>query len=104
MLVVVFSSVKVSETTLAVSEESGVFTVRTHAFLLGQFLAIWPCLSHSKQRPSFLYFSLSASVIAFRVVALVSMALGSCGGSCCTKGCLGFCGLWFCCCCPPPRC
>ncbi len=38
MLAVEVSSVKVSETTLAVSEVSGVFAVC--AFLLGQFLAI----------------------------------------------------------------
>src|SRR6266478_6355059 len=90
MLVVVVSSVSASEMTLAVLEVSGVFATWACAFLLGQFLVMWPCLSHSKQRPSFLYFSLSASVIAFQAVALVSIALGSLGGSCCTKGCLGF--------------
>ncbi len=90
MLAVVVSSVRASETMLAVSEVSGVLAARTHAFLLRQFLAIWPCLSHLKQRPSFLYFSLSASVMAFQAVALVSIALGSLGGSCCTKGHPGF--------------
>src|SRR6266436_3552764 len=75
MLAVVVSSVRASEMMLAVSEASGVFIVRARAFLLGQFLAIWPCLSHSKQRLSFLYFSLSASVMAFWAVVLVSIVL-----------------------------
>ncbi len=83
MLMVEVSSVGVSEMTLAISEVLGVLVVRTWVFLLGQFLAIWPCLSHSKHQPSFLYFSLSALVIAFRVVALVSIAFGSLVGSCC---------------------
>ncbi len=99
---VVVSSVKASETTLAVSEVSGVFIMWACAFLLGQFLAMWPCLSHSKQQPSFLYFSLSALVMAFQAVMLVSIALGSHGGSCCMGDHLEFWGLWFCCC-PPPH-
>ncbi len=37
---VVVSSVKASETTLAVSKASGVFAVWAHAFLFGQFLVI----------------------------------------------------------------
>src|SRR6266436_8436766 len=101
MLAVEVSSMKVSEATLAVSDTSGVFIAHMRVFLLGQFLAMWPCLSHLKQWPSFLYFSLSASVIAFRAAALVSIVFGSLGGSCCTNGHPGFCGLWFCCC-PPP--
>src|SRR6266478_6925858 len=89
MLAVVVSSVRASETTLAVLEVSGVLAVRMRAFLLGQFLAIWPCLSHSKQRLSFLYFSLSASVMAFWAVVLVSIVFGSRGGSCCMGECPG---------------
>jgi hypothetical protein len=54
----------------------------------GQSQAMWPCFEHSKQRPSFQCFSLSASVIAFHVTADVSIAFGSRGGSCGLAGCV----------------
>ncbi len=100
---VVVSSARALEITLAVLEASGVFAVQVCAFLLGQFLVIWPCLLHLKQWPSFQYLSLSASVTAFRAAVLVSIAFGSLGGSCCPRACPEFCS-HCCCCCPLPRC
>ncbi len=93
MLVVVVSSVNASEVTLVVLEVSGVCAAQVHAFLLGQFLAMWPCLLHLEHWPSFLYFSLSASVMAFQVATLMSIVFGSHGGSYCTGDCPGFWGL-----------
>ena len=87
---VVVSSVKALETMLVVLEVSRVFAVWARVFLFGQFLVIWPCLSHLMQWPSFLYFSLSALVMAFQAVALVSIVFGSLGGSCCPRDHPGF--------------
>ena len=82
-----------SNMTLAISEivvdstkdelDEGGFEFKAHAqvFLSGHMRAMWPCFEHSKHRPSYLCFCFSVSVVAFRTVALVSMAFRSLGGS-----------------------
>ena len=62
-------------------EEGFKFEARAQVFLLGHIQAMSPHFEHSKHRPSCLCFCFSASVVAFHIVALVSMAFGSCGGS-----------------------
>ena len=71
-----------SETNVVLKDEEGIDSeVQTQVFFSGHIWAIWPCLDHSKQRPSCQCFCFSALVVAFRAVVLVSMPFGSHGGS-----------------------
>ena len=68
--------------TMVVVSLSLVLAAQVCGFWSRQFYTRYPCLLHSKQWPSFVYFSFLASVVAFYVTADISIVSRSHSGKC----------------------